>query len=173
MSQNAQTHKIENSKIVAITLATPAKSRTLEQERKQAIDDLLLTNTFDLVGRAEGPYHLKLGIMEQRLNFEVNDTSDQLLYAFLLSMRPYKKAIQDYLGAVGQYEGAQAMPRDKVEMFDRVRRMLHDEAANDLIKHLDGKVAIDHDTARRLFTLICALHLGSGQNVWLHAGAQP
>jgi uncharacterized protein (UPF0262 family) len=130
----------------------------VEHERKVAIFDLLDNNTFALEGGAPGPYKLRLSITENRLCFEVASESTDST-TFLLSLSPFNKLIKDYFLVCGSYyEAIKTAPTGRIEALDMGRRGLHDEGSHLLIERLKGKVTTDFETARRLFTLICALH---------------
>lgn len=82
----------------------------------------------------------------------------------MLSLGPYKRIISDYFLMIDSYEQARIEGKQaKLEPIDMARRGLHNEAADLMIERLAGKIDIDHDTARRLFTLICVLHLGQAR----------
>jgi uncharacterized protein (UPF0262 family) len=130
----------------------------VEHERKVAIFDLLENNSFALDGGTPGPYRLKLSITENRLCFEVNCTGGEPV-SFLLSLSPFSKLIKDYFLVCGSYyEAIKTAPPSRIEALDMGRRALHDEGSHLLIDRLKGKITTDFETARRLFTLICALH---------------
>jgi uncharacterized protein (UPF0262 family) len=130
----------------------------VEHERKVAIFDLLDNNTFALEGGAPGPYRLRLSITENRLCFQVASESTDST-TFLLSLSPFNKLIKDYFLVCGSYyEAIKTAPPGRIEALDMGRRGLHDEGSHLLIERLKGKVTTDFETARRLFTLICALH---------------
>ncbi len=130
----------------------------VEHERKVAIFDLLENNSFALDDGAAGPYRLRLSIIENRLCFEIaGATADAT--TFLLSLSPFSKLIKDYfLVCESYYEAIKTAPPARIEALDMGRRGLHDEGSHLLIARLKGKVTTDFETARRLFTLICALH---------------
>jgi uncharacterized protein (UPF0262 family) len=130
----------------------------VEHERKVAIFDLLDNNMFTLEGGAPGPYKLRLSIVENRLCFEVTpDGRDP--GTFLLSLSPFSKLIKDYfLVCESYYDAIKTAPPSRIEALDMGRRGLHDEGSHLLIDRLKGKATTDFETARRLFTLICALH---------------
>jgi uncharacterized protein (UPF0262 family) len=133
-------------------------SAEVEHERKVAIFDLLENNSFTLDSGAEGPYRLKLSITESRLCFEVGPKAGEPV-TFLLSLTPFGKLIKDYfLVCESYYEAIRTAPPSRIEALDMGRRGLHDEGSHLLIERLKGKVTTDFETARRLFTLICALH---------------
>jgi uncharacterized protein (UPF0262 family) len=130
----------------------------VEHERKVAIFDLLENNMFVLEGGTPGPYKLRLSITENRLGFEVSCDSAPPS-TFLLSLSPFSKLIKDYFLVCGSYYDAiRTAPPARIEALDMGRRGLHDEGSHLLIERLKGKATTDFETARRLFTLICALH---------------
>ena len=130
----------------------------VEHERKVAIFDLLENNSFALDGGAEGPYRLKLSITENRLCFEIGcPSADPVI--FMLSLSPFSKLIKDYfLVCESYYDAIKTAPPSRIEALDMGRRGLHDEGCHLLMDRLKGKITTDFETARRLFTLICALH---------------
>ena len=133
-------------------------SAEVEHERKVAIFDLLEKNSFALDGGASGPYRLKLSITENRLSFEIGCTDSEPV-TFLLSLSPLSKLIKDYfLVCESYYEAIKTAPPSRIEALDMGRRALHDEGSHLLIDRLKGKITTNFETARRLFTLICALH---------------
>jgi uncharacterized protein (UPF0262 family) len=129
-----------------------------EQERNTAIHDLLESNSFGLVLGADGPYHLILSTQEGRLVFDVRDQAQLPLFAVGLSLSPFRRIVKDYFQICDRYYAAvrNATPA-QIETIDMARRGLHNEGSTILMDRLDGKVVIDMDTARRLFTLVCAL----------------
>ena len=134
-----------------------AVSRDQEQERQVAIFDLLEDNRFAPEGADAGPYDLKIGLIEQRLALDIS--SDGYHHALLLSLTPLRAVIKDYFIVCASYYDAirNATPH-QIEALDMSRRALHNEGSSLLAARLEGKVATDLPTARRLFTLICALH---------------
>jgi uncharacterized protein (UPF0262 family) len=137
-----------------------AASADAEHERRVAIFDLLEANSFALEGVDAGPYALALSIVDQRLVFRVEKESGDEVHTFILSLSPFRKVIRDYFLVCDSYYSAirSATPA-QIEAIDMGRRGLHNEGSALLTERLAGKVAIDFDTARRLFTLICALHV--------------
>jgi uncharacterized protein (UPF0262 family) len=133
----------------------------VEHERKIAIFDLLEQNHFAPEGAADGgPYVLKLAMQENRLVFHVAHESGETHATHLLSLTPLKRVIRDYFVVCeSYYQAIRAASPSQIEAIDMGRRGLHDEGSQLLRDRLDGKIAVDHDTARRLFTLICALHI--------------
>ena len=131
----------------------------IEHEREVAIYDILDGNTFVLTGRDEGPYKLKLSVAEDRLVLMVGNESVDMLVTHVLSLSPLRRIVRDYfIVCESYYQAIRTAPPSKIQAIDMGRRGLHDEGSRLLAERLDGKVSLDHDTARRLFTLICALH---------------
>lgn len=129
-------------------------------ERRVAIFDLLEANSFALDGIDAGPYALTLSIIDQRLVFLVHGEDGAELRTFILSLSPLRRVIKDYfLICDSYYEAIRTATSAQIEAIDMGRRGLHNEGSTLLQERLAGKVTIDFDTARRLFTLICALHL--------------
>jgi uncharacterized protein (UPF0262 family) len=128
------------------------------QERKLAIYELLEDSYFKLDGGASGPYKLHISLADNRLVFHVNTPSATKPAIFILSLSPFRKLVKDYfLVCESYYNAIRNAPTDKIEAMDMGRRGLHDEGASLLQERLAGKVTIDMQTARRLFTLICAM----------------
>lgn len=150
------------SKLVEITLDPKSVGRNIpdvEHERKVAIFDLLDDNVFSLEGTAGGPYSLHLSIAENRLVFAVGDAGGTPITRFMLSLSPFRKIVKDYfLVCESYYAAIKTAPPSRIEALDMGRRGLHNEGTELLMQRLDGKIRTDFDTARRLFTLICALH---------------
>ena len=135
-----------------------AASRDVEHEREVAIFDLIERNTFRPEGAPAGPYDLKLSCVENRLVFEI--AGDGYARAHVLSLSPLKRVIRDYLLICeSYYEAIRHATPSHIEAVDMGRRGLHNEASELLRERLAGKIETDTETARRLFTLICALHL--------------
>ena len=136
------------------------RTREIEQERDIAIYDLLEANNFVPEGSAGGPYKLVLGIEENRLTFDIQLEDGAPHGKIMLSLTPFRKVIKDYfLICESYYKAIRNAPPSQIEALDMGRRGLHDEGSNLLRERLKGKIHVDHDTARRLFTLICVLHL--------------
>ena len=136
----------------------------IEQERKVAIFDLLEDNTFALPperAAPDGPYRLDLAIREKRLVFDVKTTGGDPAAEFHLSLSPFRQVVKDYYQICESYfDAVKTAAPAQIETIDMARRGIHNEGARILEERLDGKVQIDGDTARRLFTLVCVLHFG-------------
>jgi uncharacterized protein (UPF0262 family) len=133
-------------------------SPLLEADRAQAVADLEAENHFVPRGVAQ-PFVLRLSIQEGRLVFDVRDEADAPLTAIVLALGPFRGLVKDYQMLVDSYGLAVEEGREaRIQAIDMGRRGLHNEGAELLMERLDGKAAMDHDTARRLFTLVCVLH---------------
>ncbi len=132
--------------------------KDVERERKIAIFDLVEENMFSPVGPDQGPYRLDLAMIKRKLVLGVRDEMGSEIATHILSLTPFRKIIKDYFMICESYYDAirSASPK-QIEAIDMGRRGLHDDGACILEERLKGKVTIDHQTARRLFTLICAL----------------
>ena len=131
----------------------------IEHEREVAIYDLLDENAFALEGRDDGPYTLALSMAEDRLVFSVGNASDPAVATHLLSLSPFRRIVKDYfLICESYFQAIKTAPVSRIEAIDMGRRGLHDEGSKLLQERLKGKITVDFQTARRLFTLVCALH---------------
>ncbi|MGT2478640.1 UPF0262 family protein [Methylobacterium oryzae CBMB20] len=129
-----------------------------EHERAIALFDILEDNAFTIPGR-EGPYALTLGLVENKLSFAISTEDGEPVMTHLLSLTPFRRVIRDYeMICESYYNAIRTASPSQIEAIDMGRRGLHNEASETLKQRLDGKVDLDHDTARRLFTLIFALH---------------
>ena len=155
----------KSRRIVDIVLDEQSVARRapeVEHERAVALFDLIEENDFRLVGGEPGPYRLRVGIFEQRLVFDVRNGEDRKLRDIVLSLTPFRNVIKDYfLVCESYYAAIKKLGSSQIEALDMGRRGLHNEGSDLLRERLDGKIEVDHDTARRLFTLICALHIKS------------
>ena len=148
--------------LIAVELdqATIGKAdENVEHERRVAIADLLESNTFKPAGSDAGPYHLRLAIEDQRLVFDVKKADGAPVRMFVFSLGPLRRIIKDYfLMCDSYYAAVRDAPLGQIEAIDMGRRGVHNEGSALLRERLEGKIEVDFDTARRLFTLICALH---------------
>jgi uncharacterized protein (UPF0262 family) len=152
----------ERNRLASITLDEASIGRgspDQEHERQVAIYDLLEENTFALPGQDAGPYGIRIALQEAKLALEIIDDKGTPIITHILSLTPFRRLLKDYFLVCESYYAAirTAMPR-QIEAIDMGRRALHDEAADLLIERLKGKIECDRDTARRLFTLVSALH---------------
>jgi uncharacterized protein (UPF0262 family) len=150
------------SRLVSITLdeqSIAPSSSNIDHERKVAIYDILDANHFELDGYDDGPYALNLSIAEDRLVLTVGLEQGEALSTFVLSLSPLRRIMKDYFIVCDTYYKAiRTAPPSRIQAIDMGRRALHDDGSKLLVERLKGKITVDHDTARRLFTLICALH---------------
>jgi uncharacterized protein (UPF0262 family) len=144
------------------------RSPEIQEERRIAIIDLLAGNRFEPCRTPEdgyeGPYRLHLSVREGRLSLDIAREDGSLQETHMLGLARFRRPIRDYFAICDSYFAAirNAVPQ-QIETIDMARRGIHNEAAELLRECLDGKVAVDFDTARRLFTLICVLHMGKAR----------
>ncbi len=135
-------------------------SPQVDHERKVAIFDLLEDNSFDPVGLPSGPYNLILSIEDNRLVFDVRTIADKKLDSFSLPVGAFRRIVKDYFMICDSYfEAIKRSTPSQIEAIDMGRRGLHNEGAAILKDRLADKAVIDETTARRLFTLVCVLHI--------------
>lgn len=131
----------------------------VEHERAIAIYDLIEENMFEPVGDAGGPYRLRIALAENRLVLDVTREDGAPVIVHMLSLTPFRRVVKDYfLVCESYYAAIKTESPSRIEAIDMGRRGLHNEGSELLIERLKHKVVVDLDTARRLFTLICALH---------------
>lgn len=140
------------------------RNADIEQERRIAIFDLIEDNVFKPI-RAfaaghQGPYQLRLSVRDGRLPLEIADEAGVHLETIVLGLGRFRRPIREYFAICESYYQAirKATPRE-IETIDMARRGIHNEAAELLVDRLEGKIDTDFATARRLFTLICVLHI--------------
>lgn len=139
-----------------------ANGPDVEHERRVAIFDLLEKNSFALIGHeAGGPYRLVLAEIERKLLFDIRSEADEPIYSYIFSLSPFRGVIRDYFMICESYHDAiRGSTPMQIEAIDMARRGIHNEGSELLRERLEDKIAIDIDTSRRLFTLVCALHSG-------------
>ena len=152
----------KTDRLISVTLDDASIGRAapdIEHERAVAIYDLVEESSFALKARP-GPYRLILSLSERRLVFDIRGEDGDLGMTHALSLTPFGRIVKDYQLICDSYHQAiRSGAPSRIEAIDMARRGLHDEAAEILRARLKGKVEIDRDTARRLFTLIYVLHL--------------
>ena len=151
-------------RIVKITLderSVVRRNADIEHERAVAIFDLLEENSFALVGSdSAGPFHLHLGVEENRLVLDIRGTDDQPIERLLVPLSPFRGIVKDYFLICESYFNAiRSASPSRIEAIDMGRRALHNEGSELLRERLAERVAVDLNTARRLFTLVCVLHI--------------
>lgn len=130
-----------------------------EHERAVAIWDIVEDNSFAVPGDEGGPYTLAISLVEKKLALDIRRDSGETVMVHVLSLTPFRRVIKDYkLVCESYYAAIRSATPAQIEAIDMGRRGLHDEASELLRDRLEGKVQVDFDTSRRLFTLIFALH---------------
>jgi uncharacterized protein (UPF0262 family) len=151
------------SRIVDIRLDAASIVRwspEVEHERRVAVFDLLERNLFALENGFAGPYRVELSLRDATLVMAVSDDGGTQQTEVMLAMRPFRRLIKDYFLVCDSYfQAIKSASPSRIEAIDMGRRGLHDEGAEKLLDTLEGKVRMDPETARRLFTLICVLHI--------------
>jgi uncharacterized protein (UPF0262 family) len=131
----------------------------VEHEREVAIYDLLEQNSFAPIDDSSGPYVLHLKVDGARLVFDIRSENGKPVVAHLLSLSPLRRIVKDYYTICDSYyQAIRTATPDKIEALDMGRRAIHNDGSRILMERLRSKVALDLDTARRLFTLVCVLH---------------
>ena len=156
-------HPTQRQRLVKVTLDEESIGRSnpdVEHERQVAIYDLIEQNIFAPEGHEdEGPFALHLSITGSRLVFDIRREDGTPIIAHLFSLTPLRRIVKDYyLICDSYYQAIRTATPDKIEAIDMGRRGIHNEGSRVLMDRLKGKVKVDVDTARRLFTLICVLH---------------
>ena len=135
-------------------------SPEIRHERAVAIFDRLAENHFALVGADRGPYRLHIAIQENRLVFDVRSADDQTIERVRLPLTPLRTVIRDYFRICdAYYEAIRNATPSRIEAIDVGRRAVHDDGASILRERLASRIEMDENTCRRLFTLICVLHV--------------
>jgi uncharacterized protein (UPF0262 family) len=151
-----------NSRLIDVVLDDTIGRSTpdVEHERAVAIYDLIEDNSFQPVGDDDqGPYKLQISLVDARLVFSVARQDGSPVITHILSLTPFRRVIKDYfLICESYYEAIRSSTPSQIEAIDMGRRGIHNEGSETLKERLSGKIIIDFDTARRLFTLICVLH---------------
>ena len=153
---------MKNSRLISVdikqddfNLPTPE----VLQEQNLAIYDLIQDNFFELIGsESEGPYRLNILLNENNLVLEIQTKESQIIKKFFLSLTPLRQIINDYLIICNSYfDAIKNLPLDKIEAIDMGRKGIHNEGARVLIERLEGRIKINLETSRRIFTLIYTL----------------
>ena len=148
------------SRVILDQDSVTRRSAEVNNDLAVAIEDLLQDNYFSLKSGAVGPYHVHLQLEENRLLFDIRDKSDHAVNRFRLPLRSFRSIIKDYFLVCDSYRAAvKSSSRARIESIDMGRRGLHNEGSEKLQERLAPSVDIDFETARRLFTLLCVLHI--------------
>ena len=152
----------KSHRLVAVTLDENSIGRSgpdIEHERAVAIYDLIEKNLFAPDGAGDGPFTLHIAITGNRLMFDIRREDGTPVVAHLLSLTPFRRIVKDYFMICDSYyQAIRTATPDKIEAIDMGRRGIHDEGSRTLQERLKGKVRVDFETSRRLFTLITVLH---------------
>lgn len=152
-----------DQRIAKITLderSVVRRNADIEHERAVAIFDLLEENSFQPVTPANGPFHVQLGIEENRLVLDIRSAEGEVLDRVVVALTLFRSIVKDYFLVCESYFNAiRTASPSRIEAIDMGRRALHNEGSELLRERLADRVAIDLNTARRLFTLLCVLHL--------------
>jgi uncharacterized protein (UPF0262 family) len=137
------------------------RSPEVEHERAVAIYDLLEDNRFAPLGHDDGPYDLRLSVEDrQRLVMDIRAENGDQVERVAMSLTPFRRIVKDYFQICESYfDAIKRLTPSQIETIDMARRGLHNEGSEMLAERLRDKVDMDRDTARRLFTLICVLHI--------------
>ena len=140
------------------------RNEDIEQERRIAMFDLIEDNVFKplrpFAAGHQGPYRLKLAVVDGRLEIAIADESGAALETHILGLWRFRRSIRDYFAICeSYYQAIRKATAQEIETIDMARRGVHNEAAELLLERLEGKIETDFATARRLFTLICVLHI--------------
>lgn len=131
----------------------------VEHERAVAIFDLIEENAFAPAGHDSGPYRLNLSLIDSKLVFAVATEAGEPVSTHILSLTPFRRIVKDYfMICESYYQAIRTASPSQIEAIDMGRRGIHNEGSQTLMDRLDGKISMDFDTARRLFTLVCVLH---------------
>jgi uncharacterized protein (UPF0262 family) len=131
----------------------------VEHERAVAIFDLIEENSFHPVGHAGGPYRLNLSLVDAKLVFDIKTEAGDPVATHILSLTPFRRIVKDYfMICESYYEAIRSSTPSQIEAIDMGRRGIHNDGSQTLMDRLKGKIEIDFDTARRLFTLVCVLY---------------
>ncbi|MDI7862359.1 UPF0262 family protein [Rhizobiaceae bacterium n13] len=131
----------------------------VEHERAVAIFDLIEENSFEPAGHGGGPYRLNLSLVDSKLVLGISTESGVDVATHILSLTPFRRIIKDYfMICESYYEAIRTASPSQIEAIDMGRRGIHNEGSQTLMDRLQGKIKVDFDTARRLFTLVCVLY---------------
>ena len=161
-AESADAAPLSKDRLIGITLdeaSITRGQRQIEHEREVAIYDIMDGNSFALDGLDHGPYHLRIGVADDKLALLVSNEEKHPVATHHLTLMPFRRILKDYFLVLDSYyQAVRTAPPSKIEAIDKGRRGLHDEGSQLLMDKLAGKITLDFETARRLFTLLSALH---------------
>ena len=164
MSEKSAEKSVANDKfrLFEVILDEESFSRSspdIEHERAVAIFDIIEKNSFRIINHEGGPYSLRISLVENRLALEISNNCNKHIITHVLSLTPFRKIIKDYfLICESYFEAIKTSTPSQIEAIDMGRRGVHNDGSEILQERLKDKIELDFQTARRLFTLICALH---------------
>ncbi len=164
MSETSAEKSVTNDKfrLFEVFLDEESFSRSspdIEHERAAAIFDIIEKNSFRIIGHVGGPYSLRISLVENRLALKISNSCNEHIITHILSLTPFRKIIKDYFLIYESYfEAIKTSTPSQIEAIDMGRRGVHNDGSEILQERLKDKIELDFQTARRLFTLICALH---------------
>ena len=156
----------DSDRIASIEIDNPGVVRyhpDVEREIQVSIYDLTENNSFapdpaEFGDVPVGPYALVLRAKGRRLLLDIATQSGDTVGQMPLPLAPFRRTIKDYFTICeSYYEAIRVASPSQIEVIDIGRRVLHNEGSDKLREILTGKIELDHQTARRLFTLLCAL----------------
>ena len=155
-------HRISHIELDEATILW--RNADIEQERKVAIFDLIEENTFKplraVAAGKKGPWRVKLSVRDGRLAMEIEDDDGKPAETLVIGLARFRRPVREYFAICDSYyQAIRKASAQEIETIDMARRAIHDQAARLLLERLEGKVETDFATARRLFTLICVLHI--------------
>jgi len=131
----------------------------VEHERAVAIFDLIEENSFTPIGHDGGPYRLNISLVDAKLVFAITTEVGEAVATHILSLTPFRRIVKDYfMVCEGYYEAIRSASPSRIEAIDMGRRGIHNDGSQTLMDRLKGKIEVDFNTARRLFTLVCVLY---------------
>jgi uncharacterized protein (UPF0262 family) len=162
MTRSERTSSQRSNRLVAITLDENSIGRSnpdVEHERAVAIFDLIEENSFEPVGHPGGPYKLNLSLVDSKLVLTIRTEAGEDVATHILSLTPFRRIVKDYfMICESYYEAIRTATPSRIEAIDMGRRGVHNDGSHTLQERLKGKIKVDFDTARRLFTLVCVLY---------------
>ncbi len=141
-----------------------ARSPDVENEREIALRDLVEDNEFRPLAAVakghKGPWQLHLSVVDGMLAVGITDAEGKAAGTIGLGMGRLRRVIREYFAICDSYYKAlRKATAAEIETLDMARRAIHDRGTRHLLNILEGKIITDFATARRLFTLICVLHI--------------
>jgi uncharacterized protein (UPF0262 family) len=148
------------AKIILDERTVVRRNADIEHERAVAIFDLLEENSFSTTAGHPGPFHLHLSLEDNRLVFDIRSTGDEPLERVVVPLTPFRGIVKDYfLVCETYYNAIRTASPSRIEAIDMGRRSIHNEGSELLRERLAERLTVDLNTARRLFTLLCVLHI--------------